>query len=349
MSFTPPRCPNLSCPKHQAADGFRCVRWGYFSARCRQRPEQRYRCVDCRKTFSRQTFRHDYRDRRPDIVGKLFSLLTSGVGFRQSASLLDVDQATAQNKMHKLSRTCGLLHQNLSAALPDGGEYLLDEEESYEQASIRPLTVPILIERTSYFIVATAVGSIRRLAPAGTARRKRQDLEEKTHGKRPDQSRQCVAQVMRALRQRTTGPIVLSTDQKSSYATLGQEVFGPELVHDTTPGSAPRTTFNRLFPINLSIAMSRDNCGRLRRRSWLVSKAAKRLEGQLEIFAVYRNYVRPRTRRSPRHQTPAFLLGLLPRQLSVPEAVRWRQDWGPRSIHPMSSCGHRAIGDMPLH
>jgi transposase-like protein len=348
MSFTPPRCPNLACPKHRNPDGFRCIRWGYFSARCRLRREQRYRCSECRKTFSRQTFRHDYRDRRPEINGKLFCLLTSGVGFRQAASLLDVDQATAQNKMHKMSRTCGLLHHNLSTELPTGREYLLDEEESYEQASIRPLTVPILIERTSYFVVASAVGSIRRLAPVGTVRRRRQELEERKCGKRPDQSRQCVAQVMRALRQRTTGSIVLSTDQKSSYATLAREVFGPDVVHETTPGSAPRTTFNRLFPVNLSIAMSRDNCGRLRRRSWLVSKLAKRLEGQLEIFTVYRNYVRPRTRRSPRHQTPANLLGLLPRQLNVPEALRWRQDWGLRSIHPMSSCGLRAIGGLPL-
>ena len=348
MSFKPPRCPNLACPKHLNPSGQRFVRWGYYSARCRERREQRYRCLACRKTFSRQTFRHDYRDRRPDINEWLFQLLSSGVGLRQAASTLQVDQATAQNKMRKMSRTCRLLHENLCTRLPEGRTYLLDEEESYEQASIRPLTVPILIEKQSYFIVATAVGSIRRLAPAGSARRKRQDRLEKRQGKRPDESRRCVRQVLQSLRQRAPGPIVLRSDQKSSYATLSRSVFGSDLTHETTSGKQPRGTFNPLFPINHSIAMSRDNCGRLRRKSWLVSKLAEWLRGQLSIFTAFRNYVRPRTRRSKRHETPAHLLKLLPRELSVRETICWRQDWGRRSIHPMSCRGTQVVGGVAM-
>lgn len=344
MPFQPPRCPNLDCSKHHAPDAKRIVRWGYYTTDCRDQREQRFRCLECRKTFSRQTFRHDYRDRRPDLNHKLFLLLSSGVGFQQAAYLLKIDQATAQHKMHRFSRTCRLLHDNLCRQMPEGRSYLLDEEESYEQASIRPLTVPIVIERKSYFVVATAVGSIRRLAPEGTARRRRQERDERVRGKRPDESRRCVEQVMRALKQRVTGSIVLSTDKKSSYATLAKEVFGYDVAHTTTAGSAPRTTFNPLFPINHTVAMGRDNCGRLRRRSWLVSKLAKWLRGQLSIFTVFRNYIRPRTRRCPEHETPAVLLDLLPRALSAHEAVRWRQDWGSRSIHPMSCRGTETVG-----
>ncbi|MFT4842462.1 MAG: transposase-like protein [Planctomycetota bacterium] len=343
MPFRPPRCPNPSCSAHQGCGPGRIIRWGSFRARCRERREQRYRCLECLKTFSRQTFRYDYRDRRPDCNDRLFDLLASGVGLRQAARVLNLGPSTVQKKMRKLSRTCEQLHENLSLSLPPGRTYIMDEEESYEQTSIRPLTVPILIERQSWFVVATDVGSIRRLAPAGTARRKRQDVDENKNGKRADQSRQCVRRVLLALRRRVSGPIELLTDQKSSYATLARDVFGRDMTHAKTAGSAPRTTRNPLFPINLMISKSRDNCGRLRRKSWLGSKQAKWLRGQLAIFTVYRNYVRQRFNRDKPHETPAKFLGLLPRQLHPMEIVRWRQDWGVHSLHPASFCGTETV------
>lgn len=342
MSFKPPRCVNQECPTFANAEARRISLWGSYRAQCRDEPQQRYRCGVCGKTFSRQTFRHDYNDNRPECNAPLFELLTSGVGLRQAARVLKLGLTSTQKKMRKLARTCGLLHENLSPAMPGGRTYVFDEEESYEQASIRPLTVPMLIEREHWFIVATGVGSIRRLAPAGTARRRKQEREERVRGKRPDESRAVVHRVFEALRRRARGKLELLTDQKSSYATLARKVFGADVHHATTSGKAPRTTRNPLFPINVTIAMSRDNCGRLRRKSWLVSKLAKWLSGQLAIFTVFRNYVRRRFNRDRAHQTPAKWLGLLPRQLSPDEVVGWRQDWGTRSPHPLSHAGDRA-------
>ena len=63
----------------------------------------------------------------------------------------------------------------------------------------------------------------------------------------------------------------------------------------------------------------------------------------LAIFTVFRNYVRQRFNRDEPDQTPAKLLGLMPRQLQPSEVVRWRQDWASLSLHPMSLCGDRAI------
>ena len=58
---------------------------------------------------------------------------------------------------------------------------------------------------------------------------------------------------------------VLRTDAKSSYRTIARRLFGDRVVHETTLGSLPRTTYNPLFAINTTMAMTRDNCGRLRR------------------------------------------------------------------------------------
>ena len=129
---------------------------------------------------------------------------------------------------------------------------------------------------------------------------------------------------------------VLRTDAKSSYRTIARRLFGDRVVHETTLGSLPRTTYNPLFAINTTMAMTRDNCGRLRRQSWLVTQKPRYLRRQLQIFMVYRNYVRQRFNRdSDRSVSSASVLGLLPRAATAAEVVRWRQDWGVRSIHPL--------------
>ena len=219
----------------------------------------------------------------------------------------------------------------------------MDEEETYEGTSIRPLTMPVVIEKETWFVVASSVGSIRRLAPPGSPRRRRQELDELRRGRRPDESRRCVREVLSSLRARIRGGLGLLTDRKASYAKIARDLFGDRVSHPTTISTRRRDTRNPLFPINTTMAMTRDNCGRLRRRSWLVTRRAARLQDQMAIFTVYRNYVRRRFNRDDPDQTPACLLGLLPRNLRFAEVCRWRQDWGPRSVHPTSFSARRAV------
>ncbi len=276
----------------------------------------------------------------------LLELLVSGVGLRKAAELLHLDVHSVQKKKLKIARTCWWLHHNLSPKLPEGRTFLLDEEETYEGASIRPVTVPLLIERETWFVVAAAAGSIRRLAPRGTRRRARQERYEREAGRRPDESNACVERVLGELARRTSGPLTLRSDQKRSYPVIARRVLATRVTHLTTPGRAPRTRFNPLFAINVTIAMSRDCCSRLRRRSWLVSKNKERLQSHLHIYIVYRNYVRRRFRHDDEHETAAVLLGLLPRNLAFAETIGWRQDWGSRSVHPLSHDGSRSIATI---
>ena len=270
-------------------------------------------------------------------------LLVSGVGLRQAGRLLKLDPHSVQRKTLKIGRTCGSLHDNLSRKLPEGRTFVLDEEESYETASIRPLTVPLLIDHASWFLVSSAVGSIRRLAPRGTRRRARQERDEQRHGRRPDESSACVEHVLTALARRVAEAVTLRTDEKPSYRRIAKRVLGERLLHETTSGRAVRNRRNPLFAINVTIAMTRDGCGRLRRRSWLVSKKKERLQNHLHIYTVFRNYVRRRFNRDGERQTAAVLLGLLPRQLQFDDVLAWRQDWDERSVHPLSHTAARSI------
>jgi transposase-like protein len=343
-SFEPPRCPNLECDQHATPAGRFYRRKGWYHPACRLEPVPRFRCKSCGRSFSRQTFRHDYRDRKPQHNVPLFELLTSGVGLRQCGRVLDMNVRAVQEKKQKMAATFARLHGNLCPSLPERRTYLLDEEETYEGASIRPLTMPVVIEKETWFIVATAVGTIRRGAVRGSARRQREEAYERKSGKRKDQSDLRVREVLQTLAAKCpTGFVALRTDQKHSYVRIAKQVFGPRLEHQVTSSKRVRDKANPLFPINVTMAMTRDNCGCLRRQSWLHTKKAERLQDRLLLFTIYRNYVRRRFNRDQEVDTPARFLNLVPRNLLPQEVLAWRQDWGDRSIHPMSPSGATTV------
>jgi hypothetical protein len=51
----------------------------------------------------------------------------------------------------------------------------------------------------------------------------------------------------------------------------------------------------------------------------------------------YRNLVRRRFNRD--EASPAQILGFVPRRLTPEEVLSWRQEWGRRSVHPLSRRG----------
>ena len=347
LEFVPPRCPNRSCRHHRRPTRRFFVRNGTYRVACRDEPVPRFRCIHCGKGFSRQTFRHDYYDRRPDLNDLLINLLASGMGLRQSARVTGLTPSSVQWKMRKIGRTCRWLHRNLSAKLPAGRTWLLDEEESYEGASIRTLSIPVVMERESWFVAAIGVAATRRLAARGTKRRDWQDHVERRDGPRRDRSNLAVRVALGRLRQQLEpGPLILRTDEKASYKPAARDIFGARVLHETTLGTLARTTANPLFSINTLMAMTRDNCGRLRRKSWLVSKRARYLRRQLQIFTVYRNYVRKRFNRDKSKLfSSAVALGILLRALKFSEVLAWRQDWREHSVSPFSFRAERSVAE----
>lgn len=341
--FTPRVCPHADCAMHHAPDRRFFRRYGYYRAKCRPHPVPRFRCNACERTFSRQTFRMDYRDHRPDLNKQVFEMLCSGAGLRQAARVLGMRADNLANKFRKIGRHCERLNRNVLAQLPLEAILQLDEFETYEtRRSTRPVTLPVLIERVSRYIVAACSAPIR---PSGTMTKRRIAAiaaDEQRLGRRKSRSRAAVMCILKIgagccadLRS-----VVLETDEKPSYPRLAKRAFGDRLVHLTTPGRIARGTWNPLFAINHTEEVGRDLVGRLRRKSWLVSKKRRFLDNHLAIYVAYRNLVRNRFNHDDK--TPAELLGWMRRGLEIGEVLGWRQDFGGRSAHPLSRTG-RAI------
>jgi hypothetical protein len=288
----------------------------------------------------------DYRDHRPQLNSRLFHLLASGVGLRQSSRILSLSRRSTELKARKIGRHLRRLNLNLRHSLPEGSRLQFDEFETYEgRRNTRPLTISIMIEPESRFILWAESATIR---PRGTMTEQRLKAiaeDEERFGKRVDRSRMCVWRTFqRAARiANELQEIVLRTDEKSSYMTLARKAFGTaRLVHLRTNSKLARMTWNPLFPINHTEAMARDLSGRLRRESWLVSKQRRQLDIALHVFIAYRNLVRKRFNYDT--ASPAEMLGYVPRRMTVGEVLSWRQDGGELSIHPLSHRGEQVDG-----
>lgn len=342
--FAPPCCPYRLCKFHLAPEPEFCVPHGSYEAKCRAHPIPRFRCLACRRTFSRQTFRADYRDHKPHLNGALFQLLASGVGIRQSARQLQLSPRCAELKFRKLARHMRRLNINVQRPLEGDVSFQFDEFESFEtHRNARPLSIPFLIEKDSRFIPWAESATIR---PRGKMTKKRLRTIERVearYGVRRDTSRRGIQRTFARGLQLVgeSAKLTLFTDEKSTYPGLAREAFGESaLTHRTTNSKLARMTWNPLFPINHEEARVRDILGRVRRQSWLVSKKRRYLDLGLQMHMTHRNLVRTRFNRD--RETPAELLGLVRRGLKVGEVLSWRQDWGRRSIHPLERGRSRA-------
>jgi transposase-like protein len=336
--FQPPRCPNRLCRQHRRPEPRFYTRRGFYHPRCRAHPVPRFRCRTCGKGFSRQTFRLDYRDHRPDLNAKLFVAIATATGLRQTARNIGLSYKSTRRKFRKLARHLFRLNLNVRAPLAEGSILMLDELETFEgRRNTRPLTLPVLIEKETRFVIWSESAPIRPRGKMSKARKKAIAADERRYGPRRDRSHCAVRRTLRRGAELTSEleVVELHTDEKSTYPAAARKAFGSErLVHRTTNSKLARGTWNPLFAINHTEAMARDLLGRLRRESWLVSKRGRFLDLAIQMWMAHRNFVRRRYNRDK--ESPAQMLGFLDRRMRPEQLLTWRQDWRRQSIHPLS-------------
>ena len=265
-------------------------------------------------------------------------LLASGMGLRQSARLLCLSRRVTELKARKISRHLGHVNRNLTDQFDRGARFMLDEMETFEgERAVLPVTVPVLIETRSMYVIASDVATIRPSGQMSKERREAIQRSEEQIGRREDRSKSALQRTFRRLRffTRKIEVVDFASDKKHMYSSLLRSFFAEKATHKKVSSKLKRDQqFNPLRHINLTNAMARDLCGRLRRESWLVSKARRYLRLQLHVFAAYRNFIRRRINRQ--QGTPAEALGFLWRTAAFEDLLTWRQDWRLQSIHPLA-------------
>ena len=312
MHFVPPCCPRADCPAARPLSTYRFRRRGIFRRACDGRCVQRFLCLTCRRGFSVQTFRVDYRWRKPELDPLLLDDFVSKVTLRQSARTLRVTRRTVERRLVRFGEHARLFHEARLEGKTIGGVFQLDEAESFERdRRKKPLTLPVLIERSSRFLVHVEVAFLPARKASKPEHQSGARRVEPTSPVRRSGSRSAVKRCFEALERRSKPGtrVLVQTDRKVTYPTILKDVFGKRVVHERTHSKRKRDWKNPLFAINHTLAMMRDGLSRLVRRTWAHAKQKERLELALWIYLVWRNYVRGITN-VRKKESPAMCAGI---------------------------------------
>ena len=329
MRFRPRACPHSDCPT-RSGERFSHRLHGRYRRQCDGRLVQRFLCRGCRRTFSVQSFRVDYRLKKPGLIQQLVPLFVSKVTHRQSARVLGCTRRTVARRLLLLGDHAEAFHSRmLERKRRRGGlrgPFQLDELETFEHSRrLAPVTMPFLISRNSYFIVDLDTAPMPCRGGLSPTYRKKKDEQEQELGIRRSGSREAVTACFKTLAHvhKPKAPVWVQTDRKTAYGTILRGLLGSRVSHGRYDSRCRRDYKNPLFPINLTLAMARDCISRLVRRTWAASKLRERLRLHGWIWAAWRNYVRPITNRAPK-VTAAMAAGVTTRRWSIAKICAWR-------------------------
>ena len=333
--FCPPFCPTPRCKFHVDPTGWRWTRWGSFSRQRAPRRVPRYRCSQCRRTFSSQTFRSSYWLKRPDLLPVLYEGLNNGSALRQLARSHRVSPSTLMGQAARLGRHCLLFHHAQCPPQPPGEPVVIDGFESFEFSQYYPLHVNVAVGAESHFLYAFTDAELRRKGRMTAAQKRRRSVLERTYG-RPDPKavETSIAELLRLLAPETSS-LTIRSDEHRAYPRAFRRVPGVCVAHECTPSRQARTTGNPLFPVNRLDLLVR-HCGANHRRETIAySKRRQALLERFAVFAVWFNYQKSRSEKR-RDATPAEVLGLWSGRLETGELLARRLFPSQISLPPSS-------------
>ena len=328
--FQPPFCPFSDCESKLGDQNFAWRSRGHYYRKCDGRWVRRFSCKACNRRFSTQSFKTDYRWKKPKLHFRVFDLFASKVTMRQMARIHNVRRPTIQRRLRRLGLVCREFHALALAnvKLNGGitGVFQLDELETYEQdRRLSPVTMPVVIERHSYFVIHGETATMAARGNLTPGYKKKKVRRDQRMGVRRSGSRTAVIHSLdRMISVHRAGVgITLESDNKTTYQKEFRKLAGTSYHrHRRVSSRKKRDKSNPLFPINHTLAMMRDCISRLVRRTWAASKLRQRLDLHFWIWVCYRNYIRGITVLTK--TTPAQALGVLKLAWNRTDLLRWR-------------------------
>ena len=336
--FEPPFCPRRSCPEHlRSTPGYRFQRWGSYST-LQQKEIPRFYCLACEKTFSRQTFSTTYFLKRRAFLPAVAAGLVAGSAHRQIARSLECAPTTVSRMAARLGRHAMLLHARALDRLEGKVRepVVLDHFETFEFTQDYPFGVATPVGAESWFVYGLdPVPHARsgKRTPAQRARIARRPIRPRKGGY-VGSTRRTLDLLRKLLPSGET--LVLRGDGHPAYKRA------IELLPDRNriafqvfpnPKRGPKGSPKSPEAIARDAAMSPvDNLHKLLKHTGKhfakeTIAFARRLNAAMErlfLIAVWRNFVKRRSERKPKRETPASRLGLTEKPWSWRKLLRRR-------------------------
>src|SRR3954466_10121143 len=96
-------CPNCELSPDYVSDFRRIIRHGVFYRTSDSRSIERYRCLDCKKTFSKATKNECFGQKKRQKNRKVLELFGSGLTLRGIGRFLRINRTTVARKLQFLA------------------------------------------------------------------------------------------------------------------------------------------------------------------------------------------------------------------------------------------------------
>jgi len=328
-TFVPAFCPRPSCSRHRLRPGrpFRFHRHGVFLRAAGRDPVPRFRCLSCRRTFSRQSFAFSYYLKRPELSVPIAAGLLAGSAHRQIARSLECAPSTVTRRSARLGRHALLLAGLTLQALPVLKEpAIVDHFESFAISQDHPVGLATIVGHRSWLVYGLDPAPHRRggrLTPVQRRRARR----------RPNPPRGSYVRSFSRVLDLLAGrcgrrPLDLITDDHPAYHIAldrhpQRRRFRRKAYRNPPrgPKGSPRSAEARrrdraMFPVDLLHGIMRHSCAHHRRETIAFSRRLNALLERAFLLVVWRNFVKARSERRGGVATPAMQAGLTNRRWS---------------------------------
>lgn len=278
------RCPNKKCKETRFI-----IKNGRYYRKSDYHFVQRYKCVLCKKQFSSATFSPCYYQKKRKLNGMIFKLLSSGISMRRVAFLLETTYITVQRKLYFLAKSFREKH-DFSLKKIKTKEIQIDDLITFEHTKLKPLSITIIIDKSSRKILKTKVSTIPAFGLLAKKSRKK-------YGKRKNEHKGCFFKLMQELRLYCIPQVLIETDEHKDYKKVISQFFpwGRHKAYKGKRGAVvgqgelKKVIYDPLFMVNHTCAMLRANINRLARRTWCTTKKIESLQCHLDLYTFYHN------------------------------------------------------------
>jgi transposase-like protein len=318
--FVPPFCPWPECASHGNPASFRHVSHGVYARQAPPRIIRRFRCLDCKRTFSTQTFDTTYFLKKPHLQAPLFDALTACSAFRQLGRSWRVAHSTLQRQASRLGRHCLLFERTRRPQRAPEEAVALDGFLSFEHSQFWPFELNVLVGTQSHYVYGMTESELRRSGRMTASQKRKREQLEALHGRPFGQATRVAVEQLILLAAPGGEPLRVVSDEHRQYPRAFRRL--PHAIeHETCSSRRCRTARNPLFVVDLLDLLIRHGGSNHKRETIAFSK---RRQGALEraaVVVVWRNHVKRISENDRRSPTPAQALGLADAALTTQDVL----------------------------
>lgn len=326
--FMPPFCPRPTCVAHRSPGrGFQRNGWYRKPSDIKKIP--RFRCRDCKKSSSRQTFSTTYYLKKPSLLVAVATGLAACSGHRQIARSNHCAKTSVTRMAERLGRHAILFHARCRRHLPDLSEVIVhDHWEVFVGRQDQALGIGTAVGSQSWFVYdldpAPHRGSGRR--PDRQTGPERSSIPSRPYVRSIQRTFQGLIQGVPA-----GGTLTCNVDGRADYrVALRESGLEAQVILRSYPNpkrgpkGSPRSQEaierdHAMFPVDQLHQLLRHSCSDHKRETIAFGRRLESILGRASLMAVWKNFIKARSERGMDRSSPAMRLGL------TAEPWRWER------------------------